>query len=458
MSAATLSKNKYDVDMTKGNIMRHIITFSLPLLAGNMFQQLYNMVDTWVVGNYVSDEAFAAVGTVGSYVNMLIGFFMGFSNGAGVVISQYYGAKKFDKVSKAVHTSVIMTLVLGVIFTIFGIVTIPYVLKNIMKFPEDVYPEAKEYLLIYFAGIIGLMIYNVGSGIMRAVGDSKRPFYFLVVSAIVNVVLDFWFVLSFNMGVAGVAYATIIAQAVSAILVILSLVKSNNCIKLSMHNMGVDFKMLGRILSIGFPSAIQLAVTAFSNMFVYSYINFFGKDMMGGYTAYSKIDQIIMLPMQSISIAITTFAGQNFGTGDINRTKRGVKAAMAVSLAVTAVITLFVVAFAPGLTAFFNKKPEVIAYGTMLLRYISPFFIICCVNQILAGALRGMGNTKAPMFITLFSFVLFRQIYLYIMANYISNTELPIVMAFPVGWIVCSAVIAVYYSVYIKKIKLDELH
>ena len=457
MSSVALSKSKHDVDMTKGNIMRHIIAFSLPLLAGNMFQQLYNMVDTWVVGNYVSDEAFAAVGTVGSYVNMLIGFFMGFSNGAGVVISQNYGAKKFDKVNKAVHTSIIMTLVLGIAFTILGIATIPFVLKNIMKFPADVYPEAKEYLVIYFAGLLGLMIYNVGSGIMRAVGDSKRPFYFLVVSAIVNIILDFLFVLAFDMGVAGVAYATIIAQAVSAFLVILSLAKSDDFVKLSIHNMQVDFGLLKRILSIGFPSAIQLAVTAFSNMFVYSYINFFGKDMMGGYTAYSKIDQIIMMPMQSVSIAITTFVGQNYGKGDMDRTKRGVKSAMIVSFVVTAVVTLFVVVFAPFLTEFFNKNPEVIKYGTMLLRYISPFFILCCANQVLAGALRGMGNTKAPMLITLFSFVLFRQIYLYIMANFISNTELPIVMSFPVGWIMCSVITAIYYKSYIKKIKPDEL-
>ena len=452
-----IAKRKYDVDMTQGNIMRHLISFSLPLLAGNIFQQLYNMVDTWVVGNFVSDAAFAAVGTVGSYVNMLIGFFMGFSNGAGVVISQFYGAKMNHKVKDAVHTSIIMTVFLGVIFTILGITTIPFVLKEIMKFPPDVYPEAKLYLTIYFAGIIGLMIYNVGSGILRAVGDSKRPFYFLIVSAIINIVLDLLFVLGFGMGVDGVAYATIIAQGVSAVLVILSLVNSDNCIKLSPNNLKIDYDMLKSILRIGFPSAIQLAVTAFSNMFVYSYINYFGTDMMGGYTAYSKIDQIIMLPMQSISIAITTFAGQNFGMGDMDRTKRGVRVSMLVSFVVTAVITGIVVVFAPVLTGFFNKKPEVVLYGTMLLRYISPFFIICCVNQILAGALRGMGNTKAPMLITLFSFVLFRQIYLYVMANYISNTELPIVMSFPAGWIMCSLISAIYYNVTIKKIKPQKL-
>ncbi len=448
-----ISKKRYDVDMTHGNIMQHIIKFSLPLIAGNIFQQLYNMVDTWVVGNFVSDAAFAAVGTVGSYVNMLIGFFMGFSNGAGVVISQHYGAKRLDKVKDAVHTSIVMTVFLGIVFTVLGIVTIPFVLKEIMKFPPDVYPEAKLYLTIYFAGIAGLMIYNVGSGILRAVGDSKRPFYFLVVSAIINIVLDLVFVLALGMGVDGVAYATIIAQGVSAFLVILSLVKSDNCTKLSARNLKVDFAMLKSILLIGFPSAIQLAVTAFSNMFVYSYINYFGTDMMGGYTAYSKIDQIIMLPMQSISIAITTFAGQNFGVGDMNRTKRGVKAAMLVSFVVTTVIVIAVVIASPVLVSFFNKKPEVIEYGSMLLRYISPFFIICCVNQVLAGALRGMGNTKAPMLITLFSFVFFRQIYLYIMANYISNTELPIVMSFPAGWMVCSVIIAIYYNVTIKKMK-----
>ena len=202
-------KNKRDVDMTQGSIFRHLITFAFPLLIGNIFQQLYNTVDTWVVGNYVSNEAFSAVGTVGPVINMLIGIFLGLSSGAGVVISQYYGAKRYDKVRDTVHTSIVMTLILAVLFTIIGIAMIPFVL-NFMKTPAEVMPESSAYLTIYFAGVIGLMLYNMGAGILRAVGDSKRPFYFLVVSAVLNIILDLVFVLSLGMGVEGVAYATII--------------------------------------------------------------------------------------------------------------------------------------------------------------------------------------------------------------------------------------------------------
>lgn len=214
-------KTKRDVDMTQGSIFRHLITFAFPLLIGNIFQQLYNTVDTWVVGNYVSNEAFSAVGTVGPVINMLIGIFLGLSSGAGVVISQYYGAKRYDKVRDTVHTSIVMTLILAVLFTIIGIAMIPFVL-NFMKTPAEVMPESSAYLTIYFAGVIGLMLYNMGAGILRAVGDSKRPFYFLVVSAVLNIILDLVFVLSLGMGVKGVAYATIISQGVSAMLTMIT--------------------------------------------------------------------------------------------------------------------------------------------------------------------------------------------------------------------------------------------
>ena len=211
-----------DVDMTEGNITRHIINFAIPLLIGNIFQQLYNTVDTWVVGNYVNNRAYSAVGTVGPIVNMLIGFFMGLSSGAGVVISQYYGAQQPDKVKQTVHTALLMTLLMGLVFTVLGIVMIPLMLQ-LINMPAEVRGEATTYLSIYFAGILGLMFYNIGSGILRAVGDSQRPFYFLMVSAVINIVLDLLFVLVFQMGVAGVALATIIAQGVSAVLVIITL-------------------------------------------------------------------------------------------------------------------------------------------------------------------------------------------------------------------------------------------
>ena len=433
-----------DVNMTEGSILRHLVTFALPLLAGNIFQQLYNTVDSWVVGNYVSDAAFSAVGTVGPIMNTLIGTFMGLSAGAGVVISQYYGAKQYDRVQDTVHTSLMLTLILGAVFTVLGIFMTPYMLR-LMQTPESVLPEATLYLRIYFSGILGLMVYNIGSGIMRAVGDSQRPFYFLVASAGTNTVLDLVFVLVFKMGVEGVALATIMAQFISAGLVIYTLLKSENCVKLHPSRLRIHWDMLKKILMVGLPAALQMAVTSFSNIFVQSYINYFGPDCMGGWTAYAKIDQFLLLPMQSVSLAGTTFVGQNLGVGDVKRAKRGVSIAMLISVLSTAVLMVPVLIFAPVLVEFFNDNPEVVHYGAMLLRLISPFYVLCCVNQVLAGALRGAGNSRVPMFIMLGSFVVFRQIYLYVMSHFVSNTITAIALGYPAGWLLCSAITLIYF-------------
>ena len=424
---ALFGGRKKDVDMTEGSIVRHLITFAVPLLIGNVFQQLYNMVDTWVVGNYVSNEAFSAVGTVGPIINMLIGFFMGLSSGAGVVISQYYGAKRYGDVEKTVHTSIVMTLVLGVLFTAIGIAMTPFMLR-FMKTPENVFPESSAYLRIYFSGVMGLMIYNIGAGILRAVGDSKRPFYFLVVSALLNTVLDLVFVLMFRMGVQGVAYATIIAQGVSAILVVITLLRTDTCIKLKLKSLTVSMAMLKKIIRVGIPAAIQMAITSFSNIFVQSYINFFGADCMSGWTAYSKVDQLLFLPMQSIALASTTFVGQNLGNKKVDRAKKGVGIALGMAAASTVIVMIPVLIFAPYTVAFFNSKPEVVEYGTMLLRWMSPFYVLCCVNQVYSGALRGAGDTKYVARIMLLTVTVMRPLlslaFVYIIGTVLGMREL----------------------------------
>ena len=436
---------RYDVDMTQGSTTRHLVRFALPLLAGNLFQQLYNMVDTWVVGNFVSNEAFSAVGTVTPIINTLIGFFLGMSSGAGVVISQYYGAHRPEKVREAVHTAMLLTVIMGVVFTGVGIAMTPLMLE-LMKTPAEVAPDQTAYLTIYFAGIMGLLLYNMGSGILRAVGDSQRPFYFLLVSAGVNTALDLLFVLKFGMGVEGVAYATIIAQAVSAVLTIAVLIGYDGSVKLSLRDLRIHWRMLKKIVAVGIPAALQMAITAFSNVFVQGYINHFGADCMSGWTAYTKIDQLVILPVQSLSLASTTFVGQNLGVGNVERAKGGVRRALYLSFAVTAVLLVPVLTLAPDMTAFFNSKPEVVSYGALLLRLLSPFYFFFCINQVYSGALRGAGNSQVPMFIMLGSFVVFRQIYLYVMANYISNEIVPIAMGYPAGWFVCSAVTLLYYA------------
>ena len=436
---------RYDVDMTQGSTTRHLVRFALPLLAGNLFQQLYNMVDTWVVGNFVSNEAFSAVGTVTPIINTLIGFFLGMSSGAGVVISQYYGAHRPEKVREAVHTAMLLTVIMGVVFTGVGIAMTPLMLE-LMKTPAEVAPDQTAYLTIYFAGIMGLLLYNMGSGILRAVGDSQRPFYFLLVSAGVNTALDLLFVLKFGMGVEGVAYATIIAQAVSAVLTIAVLRGYDGSVKLSLRDLRIHWDMLKKIVAVGIPAALQMAITAFSNVFVQGYINHFGADCMSGWTAYTKIDQLVILPVQSLSLASTTFVGQNLGVGNVERAKGGVRRALYLSFAVTAVLLVPVLTLAPDMTAFFNSKPEVVSYGALLLRLLSPFYFFFCINQIYSGALRGSGNSQVPMFIMLGSFVVFRQVYLYVMAHFISNEIVPIAMGYPAGWFVCSAVTLLYYA------------
>lgn len=434
------------VDMTQGSVVGHLVRFAVPLLLGNLFQQLYNTVDLWVVGKFVSNEAYSAVGAVTPIIIMLIGFFMGLASGAGVVISQYYGAKKYNQVRQTVHTSIVMTLALGAVLSVAGILIIPYMLKLMNTAPEAV-PEATTYLTIYFAGAMGLLLYNMGSGILRAVGDSKRPFYFLVVSALLNIALDLLFVIGFGMKVEGVAYATILSQGVSAALILLVLARSNeDCVRLRWQELRVDRRILRQIIRIGVPSALQMAITSFSNVFVQSYINYFGLDCMSGWTTYSKLDQFIILPVQSLGLAATTFVGQNLGTDQVERAKRGTRDAFLLSVGITVVISSAAIALAPQLVAFFNDKPEVVAYGSLFLRYMCPCYVLICVNQVYSGSLRGAGISQPPTYIMLASFVVFRQIYLYIMANFVSNTILPIAMGYPAGWLVCSVLTLIYYS------------
>ena len=445
-----LRKRGKDVDMTTGSIARHIILFALPLLAGNVFQQLYNMVDTWVVGRFVSNEAYAAVGSVGPIVNMLVGFFMGLSSGASVVISQYYGAKRMEDVQRTVHTTVTMTFILGIVFTCIGLGMTPFMLR-MMNTPDNVLPESTAYLTIYFSGLMGLMLYNAGAGILRAVGDSKRPFYFLVVCALLNTALDLLFVIVFQMGVRGVALATILSQAISAILVLTALLRTNECIKVRPRQLKLHWDILKKIIRVGIPAAIQMAITGFSNIFVQKYINDFGDACMSGWTTYAKVDAVLFLPMQSIALASTTFVGQNLGCNQVERAKKGVRTALIMALTSTAVLMIPIITFAEPVVAFFNAKPEVVEYGSILLRYITPFYIVCCFNQIYSGALRGAGNSKAPMVIMISSFVVFRQIYLLIM-SYVCNKVIPIAMSYPAGWILCATLTTIYFH----RVKLGD--
>ena len=438
-------KRSVDVDMTEGAILKHLIIFAFPLLIGNLFQMLYNMVDTLVVGRFVSDEAFAAVGTLGSVTNLMIGFFMGFSSGAGVLVSKYFGAHDIKNVKRTVSTAAVMTLVLSVVFTVLGLLLVEPFLK-ILAMPGDVEAEARAYLTIWYSGIAGLMIYNVGSGIMRAVGDSRRPFIMLVVCAVINTVLDLVFVLVLGMGVEGVALATIIAQGISALLVVILLFTTESAVKIERESFKFDWQIQKSIIKIGIPTAMRMAVTSFSNIFVQSYINAFGKAGMGGWSAYNKIDMIVLLPMQSLSLAATTFVGQNVGMGNVKRAEKGANTALYASLIATGVIIVPIIVFPGFFVSIFNSNSEIIEYGALFLRLLTPFYLIWCINMIYAGALQGTGNTLVPMIIMLSSFVAFRQAYLFVMANYISNSPVAIALSFPLGWTLSSVITLIYYK------------
>ena len=432
-----------DTDMNSGSIVKHLLLFAVPLLIGNAFQQLYNTVDSVVVGNYVGKEALAAVGSVAPIINMLIGFFNGLSAGAGVVISQRYGAHDGERVHRAVQTTVALTLVLCVALTAIGVLMVPAMLR-MMRTPQDVEAQAAEYLRIYFGGLSGLLLYNAGAGILRAVGDSRRPLYFLIFSALTNTALDILFVRFFRMGIAGAAIATVIAQSLSAILVLATLTRSTADYRITWNRLRFHRDALKRICSIGLPSALQMAVTSFSNVFVQSYVNRFGSSCMAGWTSYQKIDSFALLPMMSLAMAVTTFVGQNLGAGNRKRAHRGTYTGFGLALGITAAVLAPLMVFAPQLISLFNREEGVLRYGTLFIRVMSPFYLLCVVNQIFAGSLRGAGVTKVPVLIMLGSFVVFRQIYLYVTYRLI-GTILPVTLGYPIGWVLCSGLIYLYY-------------
>ena len=437
-------KKEFTTDMTQGGILLHLAWFAWPLLLGNLFQQLYNVVDTWVVGNYVSNEAFSAVGSMAPAINTLISGFTGLSNGATVVISQFWGAKRPDDVRRTVSTALTMTFALGVLLSAAGILLIPS-LMDWMRVPAPVRPDAVTYLTIYFGGLTGLLFYNMGAGILRAVGDSVRPFFFLIFSTFMNIGLDLLFVLRFHMGVKGVAWATVITQTVAAGMVLLLLLKTSACVRWYPRESGIDGDIMKSVAYIGLPNAFHMMVMSFSNMFVFGYINSFGTDTMSAWTAYNRIEPFIALPLQSLALACTTFTAQNIGKGDLKRTKQGVRIALLMSLTLAAATALLLSVFAPSIVRFFNARPEVVERGAQLIRLMTPFYLLNCVSLIYSGALRGIGQTWLPTVIMLAALVGLRQGYLFVMANYISNTVVPIVLGFPVGWFSCAAGVYLCY-------------
>ena len=431
--------------MTIGPIFGQLVLFSLPLMLGNVFQMLYNTVDSIIVGNFVSKQALAAIGSTTMITNMMVFFFNGFSVGAGVTIGQYFGARNMEKLHRAIETTMAATFLLSLIFSIAGVMLVKPLLR-MMSTPEDVFADATIYLKIYIGGISGLLIYNMGSGILRAVGDSTRPLYFLILTSILNILLDLFFVIVLKTGIAGAAIATILSQFLSGVLILVLLTRTKDIYRLRWGELRLDLPILRQIFAVGMPAAIQSVLTAFSNIFVQSYINFFGSDCMAGWSSYNKLDQFIMLPMQSMAMAATTFVSQNIGAKNDRRADRGTVSALVLTCSITGVIIALLILFAPGAVRLFSPDPYVIAYGVLFIRTNVAFLLFNCINHVLAGALRGRGDSRAPMIIMLSTFVGLRQIYLYVVTHFIANTPRIVGFGYPVGWVSCCIIELLYFA------------
>ncbi len=430
-------------DLTKGSIVKAIILFSVPLLIGNLFQQLYNAVDSYVVGNYVGKVALAAVGASTPIINMLIGFFMGISTGAGVVIAQFFGAGDLSKMKKAIHNSIALTLVIGVVLTVIGLVFNDPILKAI-GVPSDVFSEASTYLSIYFWSLIFVMIYNMGSGILRSVGDSKRPLYFLIFSSIINIVLDFLFVKNFGFGVAGAGYATLIAQAISAIMVMYVLMKTEDSYKVVLKDIKFDKEILLKIIKIGLPTGFQQSIVSLSNVIVQSYINVYGASVIAGYSVTIKIDGFVNLPLQAFNMAITTFVGQNIGAKQYNRVKKGAYITTFLAMVTIGFFVVIMYFFGRDFIALFNQEKDVIDAGRLMQLTFLPFYIFLPINQVINGVLRGAGRSAVPMYVMIFSFVFLRQIYLFLVTK-VTSDVVYVFLGWPTTWVVCSLIFIVYF-------------
>lgn len=444
-----------NTDLLKGSIWKSILIFSLPLLVGNLFQQLYNTVDSYVVGNYVSSHALAAVGQSTSIINMLVGFFMGLATGAGVVIAQYYGAKETKRMQEAIHTSLALTFVLCIVFTALGIALARPILEMIDS-PKEVLPLATIYLQIYFGGVSFSLIYNMASGILRALGDSKNPLIYLVISSLVNIVLDFVFVLYFDLGVAGVGIATTIAQLVSAILVMHQLMYTDQDYKVCIRQIRFEKSILTKIIAIGIPAALQNSIVSFSNVIVQSYISKFGSAAVAGYSTTTKLDGFLQLPIQSFSMAITTFVGQNYGAQNYKRVRKGLYTTLLMCEIMIVLAAFIIYTNGDFLVGLFSRDRDVIVAGVTMISVFAPGYIFLPLSHVTAGALRGVGLSKVPMYSMILCFVILRQIYLFVATKF-SSELITVFLGWPLTWIVNAALLMLYYHIYSKKLVRGEI-
>jgi len=430
--------------ITQGVIWKQILKFFFPIVVGTFFQQLYNTVDAIVVGNFVGTVALAAVGgTTATIINLLVGFFVGVASGATVIISQFYGAQDGHNVSRSVHTAIALSLAGGLLLTLLGLTLAPQMLK-IMNTPDEVMQSASTYMRIIFSGMVPMFIYNIGSAILRAVGDSKRPLYILIVCCIINIVLDLLFVAVLHMGVVGVAIATIIAQTVSAGLIILLLMRAKDGCRLYLRRIGFDKHLLKDIIKIGLPSGGQSIMYSVSNLYIQTAVNLYGTSVMAAWTALGKIDGLFWMVSGAFGIAATTFVGQNFGAKKFDRVKSTIKNCLIMEIVFSVAFSVILLLFGRQLFHLFSSDGSVIDNGIILMMCICPFYVTFVVIEILSGAMRGMGNSFVPMVMVGTGICLFRVVWIFILLRSTPTIQ-AVVYSYPVSWVLTSSMFIIYY-------------
>ncbi len=429
--------------MTKGSITKNLIAFAIPLFFGQLLQQLYNVVDSVVVGNVLGKEALAAVSTTGSLIFLMVGFINGLFMGNSVIIGKRYGAGDHEGVSIATHTGIAFAIIMGIVMTVWGYFFTPTLLKW-MGTPADVMPNSVLYFKIYFLGGLGNILYGACCGVFQAMGDSKRPLYYLIVSTFLNTILDISFVKFLGFGIGGAALATVIAQFVSAILAFVKLTRVDGPHRIFIRKLWMDWATLGKELKIGFPTGIQNSVIAIGNVVVQSNINAFGSVAMAGCGSYFKLEGFVFLPITCMCMALTTFVSQNLGAGEVNRVKKGAVIGSAIGISCAEIIGVIVFAFTPILLRMFSSDAEVIAIGTTQARTESLFYCLLALSHCLAGIYRGAGKTTVPMIVMLSSWCLLRITYITINVRIIPIVNV-IFWAYPLTWSVSSIVFIIYY-------------
>lgn len=436
--------------ITEGVIWTQLLLFFFPLLFGTFFQQLYNTIDAVVVGRTVGKEALSAVGgSSGTIINVFIGFFIGVSTGATVTISQYYGAKQKEEVSKAVHTAIALAIISGIVITVIGIIFAPAAL-SLMGTPKDIMPYSVTFLRIYFIGMTANLLYNIGAGILRAIGNSSWPLLILAISCLINIVLDIILVVLLHLNVAGAAAATVISQAISAIMVIISLVKTTDCYHLNIRQIKIHKEMLARIIRIGLPAGIQSLMYTSSNVIIQSNINSFGTNTVAAWTAYGKIDCFFWMMINAFGISATTFAGQNYGAGKYDRVRKGVRTCLIMAMSAAAGLSIILYFCAPYIYILFTTDALVIKKGMEIIHFLVPTFITYVCVEILSGSLRGMGNSFIPMVMTSLGICVLRVVWLFTAVPVWHNFN-TVIFSYPLTWTVTSILFIFYYRYYTKR-------